>query len=49
MANFGPDFGPFCTVLTQIWSTKIFDMDFTFARCYTLLQPIIVCNFKENL
>ena len=27
---------------------KIFFEGFTFSRYYTLLQAIIVCNFKEN-
>ena len=40
--NFGSDF------LAHIWSPKILFVDFTSARCYTLLQAIIVCNFKEN-
>ena len=43
--NFGPDFGRF-------WPTfdppKFFFVGFDFTRCYTLLQAIIVCNFKEN-
>ena len=38
----GPDFGMF-------WAPKVFSMNFTSTRCYTLLQAIIVCNFKENL
>ena len=33
---FGPNFGP-----------KIFFVNFTCTRCYTLLQAITVCNFKE--
>ena len=32
-----PNFGP-----------KIFFMGFTSIRCYTLLQAIIICNFKEK-
>ena len=40
--NFGCDF------LAHIWSQKILFVGFTSARCYTLLQAIIACNFKEN-
>ena len=35
-------------VLAQICFPKFFFMGFTSTRCYTLLQAIIVCNFKEN-
>ena len=35
-------------VLAQICFSKFFFMGFTSTRCYTLLQAIIVCNFKEN-
>ena len=38
--------------LAQIWTPKnfiwIFLVGFTSTRCYTLLQAIIVCNFKNN-
>ena len=40
--NFGSDF------LAHVWPPKILLVDFASARCYTLLQAIIVCNFKEN-
>ena len=40
--------GLILTPLAQIWAQKSFLVDFTSARCYTLLQAIIVCNFKEN-
>ena len=42
--SFGPNFGPFDPNL----GTKNFFVDSISARCYTLLQAIIVCNFKEN-
>ena len=41
-------FGPILAPSTQIWTTKFFFEDFTSTRCYTLLQAIIVYNFKEN-
>ena len=34
--------------LAHIWASKCFFAGFTFNRCYTLLQAITVCNFKEN-
>ena len=37
MAKKNPNFGP-----------KTFFMGFTSIRCYTLLQAIIICNFKEK-
>ena len=43
--SFSPDFGLF---FAQIWSPKILFVGFTSSRCYTLLQAIIVCNFKDN-
>ena len=42
--NLGPDFGLFGPYLVP----KIFFAGFTSSKCYTLLQAIIVCNFKEN-
>ena len=42
--SFGPDFGPF----GPNFDPKTFFVDFTSTRCYTLLQVITVCNFKEN-
>ena len=38
----GPDFGP------NFGHEGFFFMSFTSIRCYTLLQAIIICNFKEN-
>ena len=34
--------------LAQIWVPKAFFVGFTSTRCQTLLQAIIVYNFKEN-
>ena len=41
--NFEPDFGLFGPNLVP----KFFSVNFTFTRCHTLLQIIIVCNFKK--
>ena len=38
----------FWPILSQSWSPKFFFMGFTSTRCYTLLQAITVCNFKDN-
>ena len=43
--DFWPDFGLFWP---KFGSQIIFFVGFTYTRCYTLLQAIIVCNFKEN-
>ena len=41
----GPDFGQFCPK----FAPQIFVcVDFTSTRCWTWLQAIIVCNFKEH-
>ena len=32
----------------QIWAPIFFFVNFTSTRCYTLLQAINVCHFKEN-
>ena len=43
--NFESDFGP----LWPKFGPKIFFfVGFISARCYTLLQAVTVCNFKEN-
>ena len=41
-------FGPILAPLAKIWIPKTFFMDFTYIRCYALLQDIIVCNLKKN-
>ena len=33
---------------TQFWAQKFFFVGFASTRYYTLLQAILVCNFKEN-
>ena len=42
--SFETDFGPFGPHL----GPQILFMDFTSTACYTSLEAIIVCNFKEN-
>ena len=42
--SFETDFGPFGPHL----GPQILFMDFTSTTCYTSLEAIIVCNFKEN-
>ena len=42
--NFGPNIGLFGPNLV----INFFFVGFTSIRCYTLLQVIIVSNFKEN-
>ena len=44
--NFGPDFCPFWPKFGPQFF--LFFVGATSIRCYTLLQTIIVCNFKEN-
>ena len=41
-------FGPILAPLAKIWIPKTFFMDFTYIRCYALLQDIIVCNLKKT-
>ena len=43
--NFGPDFGQFSA---KSGPKNFFCVTFTSTRCETLLQAIIVCNFKAN-
>ena len=43
--KFGPDFGPFWF---KFIPKKMFFEAFTSTVCYTLLQAIILCSFKEN-
>ena len=42
--NFGLHFGPNLVLIFFFF----FFFDFTSTRCYTLLEAIIVCTFKEN-
>ena len=41
-------FGPYFDPLAQILAPKSFLVEFTCTRCWTLLQAIITCKFKEN-
>ena len=43
-----PNFGPNFAVFGPNLAPQIFLWVFTSTRCYSLLQAIIVCNFKEN-
>ena len=42
------DLGPILAPLAQIWAPQKKFMDFSSTRCYTLMQAIIACKFKEN-